>query len=116
MIRGFPPNFLYRHLSFKPSNFRIIMIDQVLLMDSPRKTSAVFHQECLYSMRTVVAFGGEFRELTKFQAAVVQARRGPGGGVGSCPLGGSLNGGFQHGKWRVQWISYDLRMKDLDST
>jgi len=27
-------------------------------------------------MRTVVAFGGEFKELSKFQAAVVQARRG----------------------------------------
>lgn len=67
-------------------------------------------------MRTVVAFGGEFRELTKFQAAVVQARRGPwAAGVGTSPWG-SLNGGFQHGKWRVQWISRDLNMKDIDST
>lgn len=33
-------------------------------------------EECLYSMRTVVAFGGEKRELEKFTKAVVMARRG----------------------------------------
>ncbi|CAL1142099.1 unnamed protein product [Cladocopium goreaui] len=38
--------------------------------------AATVVEECLYSMRTVVAFGGEFKELSKFQAAVVQARRG----------------------------------------
>lgn len=33
-------------------------------------------EECLYAMRTVVAFGGERRELQKFQFALVQTRRG----------------------------------------
>eukprot|EP00435_Cladocopium_sp_Y103_P015985 s2734_g3.t4 len=32
--------------------------------------------ECLFAMRTVVAFGGEHKELQRFQGALVQARRG----------------------------------------
>mmetsp|Transcript_30535 Transcript_30535/g.54595 ORF Transcript_30535/g.54595 Transcript_30535/m.54595 type:complete len:1272 (-) Transcript_30535:403-4218(-) len=39
------------------------------------KAAAVV-EECLYSIRTVVAFGGEKRELEKFRVAVVEARRG----------------------------------------
>ncbi|CAE7539788.1 ABCB1 [Symbiodinium natans] len=39
------------------------------------KASAVV-EECLHAMRTVVAFGGEHRELKKFSAALVQTRRG----------------------------------------
>ena len=39
------------------------------------KAAAVV-EECLYAVRTVVAFGGEFRELEKFGKALVQARRG----------------------------------------
>ncbi|CAE7217756.1 ABCB1 [Symbiodinium natans] len=39
------------------------------------KASAVV-EECLYAMRTVVAFGGEHRELKKFSAALVHTRRG----------------------------------------
>mmetsp|Transcript_57302 Transcript_57302/g.101615 ORF Transcript_57302/g.101615 Transcript_57302/m.101615 type:complete len:1276 (+) Transcript_57302:45-3872(+) len=39
------------------------------------KAAAVV-EECLYSMRTVVAFGGEHRELKKFTEAVLEARRG----------------------------------------
>ena len=33
-------------------------------------------KECLFAMRTVVAFGGERKELDRFGAALVQARRG----------------------------------------
>jgi len=33
-------------------------------------------EECLYAMRTVVAFGGEHRELQKFQHALIQTRHG----------------------------------------
>lgn len=33
-------------------------------------------EECLYAVRTVVAFGGEFRELDKFGRALVHTRRG----------------------------------------
>eukprot|EP00439_Symbiodinium_sp_Y106_P024056 s2066_g2.t3 len=33
-------------------------------------------EECLYAMRTVVAFGGEHRELKKFAEALVNTRRG----------------------------------------
>jgi len=39
------------------------------------KASAVV-EECLNAMRTVVAFGGEHRELKKFSAALVETRRG----------------------------------------
>jgi len=39
------------------------------------KASAVV-EECLFAMRTVVAFGGEHKELQRFQGALVQARRG----------------------------------------
>jgi len=39
------------------------------------KASAVV-EECLHAMRTVVAFGGEHRELKKFSAALVETRRG----------------------------------------
>ena len=39
------------------------------------KASAVV-EECLHAMRTVVAFGGEHRELKKFSSALVQTRRG----------------------------------------
>eukprot|EP00434_Breviolum_minutum_P006015 symbB.v1.2.005301.t1/scaffold283.1/size308953/2 len=39
------------------------------------KASAVV-EECLFAMRTVVAFGGERKELDRFGAALVQARRG----------------------------------------
>ena len=39
------------------------------------KASAVV-EECLFAMRTVVAFGGERKELERFGAALVQARRG----------------------------------------
>ncbi|OLP94424.1 Multidrug resistance protein 1 [Symbiodinium microadriaticum] len=39
------------------------------------KASAVV-EECLHAVRTVVAFGGEHRELKKFSVAVVEARRG----------------------------------------
>ena len=39
------------------------------------KASAVV-EECLHAMRTVVAFGGEHRELKKFSAALIQTRRG----------------------------------------
>ena len=39
------------------------------------KASAVV-EECLHAMRTVVAFGGEHREIKKFAAAVVETRRG----------------------------------------
>lgn len=38
--------------------------------------AAVVVEECLYSMRTVVAFGAEARELEKFNQATYQARRG----------------------------------------
>lgn len=36
-------------------------------------------EECLYAVRTVVAFGGEFRELDKFGRALVHTRRGVSG-------------------------------------
>ncbi|CAJ1449438.1 unnamed protein product, partial [Effrenium voratum] len=39
------------------------------------KASAVV-EECLYAMRTVVAFGGERKELKKFGDALVQTRKG----------------------------------------
>jgi len=39
------------------------------------KASAIV-EECLHAMRTVVAFGGEHRELKKFSAALVETRRG----------------------------------------
>ncbi|CAK9045272.1 ATP-dependent translocase ABCB1 (ATP-binding cassette sub-family B member 1) (Multidrug resistance protein 1) (P-glycoprotein 1) (Phospholipid transporter ABCB1) (CD antigen CD243) [Durusdinium trenchii] len=39
------------------------------------KAAAVV-EECLFAMRTVVAFGGEFRELKKFGEALVHTRRG----------------------------------------
>ena len=39
------------------------------------KAAAVV-EECLYAVRTVVAFGGEFRELDKFGKALVHTRRG----------------------------------------
>ncbi|CAJ1374272.1 unnamed protein product [Effrenium voratum] len=39
------------------------------------KAAAVV-EECLYAMRTVVAFGGENRELAKFKAALVHTRKG----------------------------------------
>ena len=39
------------------------------------KASAVV-EECLHAMRTVVAFGGEQRELKKFAGALVETRRG----------------------------------------
>lgn len=39
------------------------------------KAAAVV-EECLYAVRTVVAFGGEFRELDKFGRALVHTRRG----------------------------------------
>jgi len=38
--------------------------------------AAAIVEECLYAMRTVVAFGGEQRELKKFSAALVETRRG----------------------------------------
>ena len=53
-------------------------------------------------MRTVVAFGGEFRELTKFQAAVVQAKRGATHRAGRgkvLPPGLLEVGGFSTKKW-----------------
>lgn len=39
------------------------------------KAAAVV-EESLYAMRTVVAFGGEFRELSRFSTALVSARKG----------------------------------------
>ena len=39
------------------------------------KASAVV-EECLFAMRTVVAFGGEKKELERFKVALIQARRG----------------------------------------
>lgn len=41
-----------------------------------RSTALPRRQECLFAMRTVVAFGGEKRELEKFTKAVAQARSG----------------------------------------
>ena len=56
-------------------------------------------QECLFAMRTVVAFGGEHKELQRFKVALIQARRG---GVPRYSAGSFL---FKTG---LSFVSYKL--------
>ncbi|CAE8591670.1 unnamed protein product [Polarella glacialis] len=56
-------------------------------------------EECLYSMRTVVAFGGEFRELAKFEAAIKEVQKngvsnGLKGGIGLAWISTVLFAGY----------------------
>eukprot|EP00403_Amphidinium_massartii_P034940 CAMPEP_0178450488 /NCGR_PEP_ID=MMETSP0689_2-20121128/43152_1 /TAXON_ID=160604 /ORGANISM="Amphidinium massartii, Strain CS-259" /LENGTH=126 /DNA_ID=CAMNT_0020075959 /DNA_START=38 /DNA_END=415 /DNA_ORIENTATION=- len=52
------------------------------------KQAAGVVEECLFAIRTVVAFGGERRELKAFEYAVEQTRRG--GVKAGFKVGGSL--------------------------